>query len=76
MINDLFNIKVNDKVRVTREGKKVKKNDSGTVKAIYNTFIILNNGLYNFCVNEGELKCGDAVLHKKVNKRWEKVIYE
>ena len=38
MINGL--VSINDKVRVTREGKKVKKNDSGTVKAIYNTFII------------------------------------
>lgn len=76
MIHELVSIKVNDRVRVTREGRKVKKSDKGTVKAIYNNFIILNNGLYNFCINEGELKSGDAVLHKKVNKRWEKIKYE
>ena len=46
-----MNIEVNDRIRVTKVNRNVKEISKGIVKAIYKTFIVVNNGLYNFCIN-------------------------
>ena len=46
-----MNIEVNDKIKVTKVNRNVEETTKGVVKAIYKTFIVANNGLYNFCIN-------------------------
>ena len=71
-----MNIEINDKIRATKVNRNVEETTKGAVKAIYKTFIVANNGLYNFCVNISSVACGDIKLEKKVNKKWVEVTYE
>ena len=71
-----MNIEVNDRIRVTKVNRNVKEISKGIVKAIYKTFIVVNNGLYNFCINIAAITSKDAKLEKKINKKWVSVDYE
>lgn len=71
-----MNIEVNDRIRVTKVNRNVKEISKGIVKAIYDTFIVANNGLYNFCINISDITSKDAKLEKKINKKWVNVDYE
>ena len=71
-----MNIEVNDRIRVTKVNRNVKEISKGIVKAIYKTFIVVNNGLYNFCINIVDITSKDAKLEKKINKKWVSVDYE
>ena len=71
-----MNIEVNDRIRVTKVNRNVKEISKGIVKAIYKTFIVANNGLYNFCINIASVASKDIKLEKKINKKWVEVTYE
>ena len=71
-----MNIEVNDKIKVTKVNRNVEETTKGVVKAIYKTFIVANNGLYNFCINIASVVSKDIKLEKKVNKKWVEVTYE
>ena len=71
-----MNIEVNDKIKVTKVNRNVEETTKGVVKAIYKTFIVVNNGLYNFCINIADITSKDAKLEKKINKKWVSVYYE
>ena len=71
-----MNIEVNDKIKVTKVNRNVEETTKGVVKAIYKTFIVANNGLYNFCINIASVESKDIKLEKKINKKWVEVTYE
>ena len=71
-----MNIKVNDKIKITKVNRKVDRITKGVVKGIYKNFIVVNNGLYNFCVNIASITNKDIKLEKKINKKWVEVTYE
>lgn len=71
-----MNIEVNDKIKITKVNRKVDRITKGVVKGIYKNFIVVNNGLYNFCVNIASITNKDIKLEKKINKKWVEVTYE